>query len=340
MRKNLFLTVPALALAAGSLAACGNEGSGADDGKLSVVAGFYPLAFAAEQVGGDHVAVTDLTPPGEEAHELELKPDQMAEVVDADLVVHLDDFIPSLDKAVEEYASDNALDAAEGQDLLTFDGEIDSHDDHGGEEGHDDHGHEGEEGHDDHGEEEGHEAEEGHDHDHGSVDPHLWLDPTRYAKLGDAIADRLAEIDADNADDYRANAEAFGDDLAELDAKFTESVEGSERDDIVTSHAAFGYLADRYDLDQIAIAGLSPDQEPAPARMAEISDYIKEEGVTTVFFETVASPAVAETVARESGAETATLNPLESLTAEDLDAGDDYFSVMEANLAALEKALN
>ncbi|MEU5874628.1 metal ABC transporter substrate-binding protein [Glycomyces sp. NPDC047369] len=322
MRRSSLLILPIAGLAAaGTLAACGGEG-GSDDGTTGVVAAFYPLAYATEQVGGDNVDVTNLTPAGQEPHDLELAPSDIAAIEEADYVVYLKGFIPELDAAIEEYAADKALDVSTAVETIGYDATQVFEDDHAAEE--------------DHAEEEGEE----HEHDElEGTDPHVWLDPTRYAQIGQAIADGLAGIDDANADDYATAADTFTADLTELDAEFTDGLANRTSDAIVTSHAAFGYLADRYGLTQVAISGLSPDQEPDSQRMADVAHYVEENGITTIFFETLVSPDIADTLAAESGAQTAVLNPLEGLTDEQADAGEDYFTVMRENLAALQTAL-
>ncbi|MEU6861465.1 metal ABC transporter substrate-binding protein [Glycomyces sp. NPDC046736] len=335
MRRSHLILLPVAALAAASLAACGGQG-GSDDGELNIVAAFYPLAYAAERIGGDDVTVTNLTPAGQEPHDLELSPSDIAAIEQADYVVYLGDFIPELDAAIDQYAAGKALDVATAVDTIGYDDTEVFEPDHGEE------GHDHEEG-DEHAEEEhAEEAAEGehsHDDELEGTDPHLWLDPLRYAQIGDAIAAGLADVDDANADLYTAGAEEFTADLTALDTAFTEGLAGRTSDAIVTSHAAFGYLADRYGLTQVAISGLSPDQEPDTQRMAEVADYVTDNGVTTIFFETLASPDIADTLAAETGAATAVLNPLEGLTEDQTIAGDDYFTVMRENLAELQTAL-
>jgi zinc transport system substrate-binding protein len=176
--------------------------------------------------------------------------------------------------------------------------------------------------------------------EHDGSDPHVWLDPERMQALVTAIADGLAEADPDHTAAYERRARALDRRLADLDAEFEAGLADCERDTIVTAHDAFGYLADRYGLEQLAIAGISPDEEPSPARLAELADLARDENVTTIFTETLVSPAVADTLAREAGGlATAVLNPLEGLSDDEAAAGDDYFSVMRANLAALRDAL-
>ncbi|MDP5183707.1 metal ABC transporter substrate-binding protein [Blastococcus sp. BMG 814] len=295
------------------LTGCGDAGTGGGPGErqLSVLAGFYPLQWAAERVGGERVSVTSATPPGAEPHDLELTPQDVAAISEADLVVHVEGFQPGLDEAVASEAADAAWDAGQAADLsLTTTGE-------------DDHAHEGEEEH----------AEEG-----ASVDPHFWLDPTRLADVADALAERLTELDPDGADTYAGNAAALRADLEALDAEVQEALSGCAVDTLVTSHDAFGYLGDRYGLDVVGINGLSPTQEPSAAQLAEITELVADRGITTVYTETLVDPAVAETVAAEAGVETAVLDPLEGLT--DESAGEDYLEVMRANLATLQEGQN
>lgn len=350
MRRQL-LTLPIAGLiAAAALAACADDSDSAD-GEIDVVAGFYPLAFAAEQVGGDRVNVTNLTPAGVEPHDLELAPSDIAEIEQADLVVYLEGFSPALDEAVEEYASDKALEVSEALDLLDYDDteflEEDHGDEHAEEDEHehtdeateDQHAHEGEHTEEATDEAEHTEDEAGHDHDHEAegTDPHVWLDPRRYGAIGELIGGELTGIDTEGDQDFLDGVGDFKAELEALEQEYTEGLADRTSDDIVTSHAAFGYLADRFGLHQIAISGLSPDQEPSSQRMAEIAEYVEEHGVTTIFFETLVPSDIADTIAAETGAETATLNPLEGLT-EDQD-GEDYFSIMRDNLAVLQEAL-
>ncbi|MFC7329823.1 metal ABC transporter substrate-binding protein [Marinactinospora rubrisoli] len=305
-------------------AACGGADGedGGQDAAVTVVTGVYPLQWLAERVGGDHTEVTNLTEPGAEPHDLELTPRQVGTVSGADIVVYIPGLQPAVDEAVAQQASESALDVAGLVELRTATEGADGHD-HGG------HDHGGEE----HGDE-----EHGDAHDEaGGTDPHVWLDPERMATIAEGLADRMAEADAANADAYHANAEQVAAELDELDAAYRDGLAQCASRDLVTSHTAFGYLADRYDLSQVGISGVDPESEPSPARMAEVADLVEEHDVTTIFTETLASPAVAETIAEETGATTAVLDPLEGIT--DRSPGDDYPSVMTANLEALRTAL-
>lgn len=313
-------------------AACGDDGStdaGATGGdeRIRVVASFFPIAEAAESVGGDLVGVTNLTPAGTEPHDLELRPSQVDELQDADLVLYLGQ---GFQPAVEDIAGgrDGSVDLLDGLPLEEGAVELDEHG-HGEEEG------------DEHAEEEGeeHADEEGEEHSDEALDPHFWLDPTLMSQAVDEVEQALAEVAPDEAETFAANADAYRDQLAELDEEFQASLATCERRVIVTSHAAFHYVAKHYDLEQLPIAGLSPESEPAPERLAELADLIADQGVTTVFYETLVAPDVAETLAREAGVDTAVLNPLEGLTEEEVEEGKDYAAVMRDNLGALASAL-
>lgn len=297
-------------LALGAGAGCSSGGAaGADPQRVDVVAAFYPLQFLAERIGGDAVRVTNLAKPGAEPHDLELNPSQVGQVTDAELIVYLKGFQPTVDDAVAQNGGDRAFDVTSVQPLLDATA--------GG------HNHEGEEEH----------AEEGS----GGKDSHVWLDPTRLASIGDQLAQRLGKADADHAADYTARAAALRADLTTLDGEFKQGLATCQRREIVTSHSAFGYLADRYQLDQVGITGLSPDVEPSPQRLAHVIEEAKEHQATTIFFETLVSPKVAETIAGQVGAKTAVLDPIEGLAA---GSNGDYLSVMRTNLQTLRTALS
>jgi zinc transport system substrate-binding protein len=183
--------------------------------------------------------------------------------------------------------------------------------------------------------EEAHSHEEAHSDEEMLNDPHVWLDPERLVVVAKAVAAKLSEVDPDNSETYATNLTAFVEQLEGLDADFTSGLASCERRLIVTSHAAFGYLADAYNLEQEAISGLSPESEPTPKRLNEIGKEAKADGTTTIFFETLASPKVAQTLADDLNISAAVLDPIEGIG-----EGQTYFSIMESNLAALRKALN
>jgi len=269
---------------------CGPGSDGESGGSATIVAAFYPLAYAAEQIGGPQVDVVNLTPPGTEPHDVELSARDVERVRSADVVLYIGSgFQPALEDALEDSQAD-AVDLLEGLRLR-----------------------------------------EGADEDEGlAVDPHVWLDPLRYAEMSDRIGHAFGRPEP--AAKFRAQLES-------LDREYGRALSQCRRREIVTSHAAFGYLAERYRLEQIAITGLSPEAEPTPRKLEDVVEEVRRHGATTVFFETLVSPRLAETVARETGASTAVLNPLEGLTEEELARGEDYFSLMHANLKTLRQAL-
>jgi zinc transport system substrate-binding protein len=258
------------------LAGCGAGGSG---GKNSVVAAFYPLAYAAERIGGPGFHVENLTPPGAEPHDLELTPREVGRIVNASVVLYLSHgFQPAVSKAVEQ-ARGRKVDVLAGLP--------------------------------------------GH-----ANDPHVWLDPLLFARIGTKIGAAL-----------RRPSSGFVADMRKLDEAYRSGLRDCKRREIVTSHAAFGYLAARYGLEQVAITGLAPESEPSPQQLAHVVEVVRRTHATTVFFETLVSPRLAETVAREVGARTAVLDPIEGLTPDEQKRGDDYLTLMRGNLVALRKAL-
>lgn len=331
-----------------ALTACGSDagsapapGDTAGGDPLSVVVGFYPLQYAVERVGGDRVEVTNLTRPGAEPHDAELTPKDVAAVSEADLAVHEKHMQPALDAAVSSENPDKAfdvstvaqLDAPAPEPMFTVGGGEDHAHDHA-HDGHDHDGHEAPTGGTGEAAAPGQESPgDGHDHDHGTMDPHFWLDPVRYVGVAEALSTRLTEIDPEGKATYKANLAALKKDLTSLDQEYRTGLTTCRSRTLVTGHAAFGYLASRYDLTQAAISGLSPESEPDPGRLAAVADYAKKNDVKTIYAETLSSPAVAETVARETGAKTAVLDPIEGLTKD----GTDYLSTMRTNLTTLRE---
>jgi len=301
----------AAALAVALVAGCGTaKGPGSDGAKVEVAAAFYALDYAAQRIGGADVKVTALTKPGVEPHDVELSARKVASVALADLVVHFRGFQPAVDEAVDSQARGRALDVTSAARPLAAAP----------------HEHEGESPVE-HAEHSGETPEE------PAADPHFWLDPQRYADVANAIGAELARVDPDHADGYRARTADFTAELDALDREFSAGLANCRSRELVTSHAAFGYLADAYDLHQEGITGLSPEAEPSPAALARIARFVEDEGVRTIYAETLVSRDVSDTLARESGARVAVLDPIEGLT--DESAGDDYFEVMRANLSTL-----
>jgi zinc transport system substrate-binding protein len=255
-----------------------------------IVAAFYPVAFAAAEISGRPASVVDLTPSGAEPHDIELKPSDVARIGKARLVLY---FGAGFQPAVEKAVATThvrSIDLLAGQRLA---------------------------------------AERGED-GAPTLDPHVWLDPERYAQIARVIGHALGR---------ERSARLFGARLRRLDAAYGRGLEHCSRRTIVTSHAAFGYLARRYGLRQLALEGLTPEAEPSPRALTELIHAVQRSGATTVFFETLASPKLAETVARNAHVETAVLDPIEGLTPDAISHGATYFSVMLANLRALRAAL-
>jgi zinc transport system substrate-binding protein len=301
-----FIAVLVVVFVAGACAdGEGGKAAGAD-GRPQVVAGFYPLFEAAQRVGGDRVDVVNLTPAGTEPHDLELTPRQVDRIEGADIVVFLGaGFQPGVED-VAERAEGEAIDALEGLTLMP----------------------ESQEG-----------GEAGGEHAGDGMDPHVWLDPGLLGRLVERVEAGLVKADPAGEAIYARNSAAYRRELGLLDDEFGRRLTGCPRRVLVTAHAAFGYLARRYGVTQEAIAGLSPESEPDPERLAELTELVRSTGTTTVFTETLVSPKVAETLAREAGVTTAVLNPIEGLTQKELDAGETYASVMRDNLDTLVKAL-
>ena len=271
---------------------------------VQVTVGFYPYEFVASRVGGDDATVVNLTEPGAEPHDLELSPRQVAAVGESDLVVYSKGFQPAVDEAVEQQAADRALDVLTAVELR---------------------------------ESAEHEGEEpaGEEHADEGADPHVWLDPVRLATIAGAVADELAERAPAKAEGFRARAAELKAELTALDAELRSGLDSCARTQVVTSHDAFGYLTEAYGLEQVALSGLSPDADPSPNRLAEIAALAKASGVTTVFFEELVSPKVAQSLAREVGARATVLSPLEGAP----ETGD-YLSAMRTNLTVLRTALD
>ncbi|MBT2391710.1 zinc ABC transporter substrate-binding protein [Streptomyces sp. ISL-1] len=324
VRRLIPTTAAAGAVALGLMAvsACSSSDAaagGKNGDKLKVVASFYPMQYLAEQIGGDHVSVSTLTKPGVEPHDLELGPRQTAELNEAGYILYLKGIQPAADKAIAQSEAKNKVDAATLTKL-----------EHHGTEGGHSHG----------GEEPGHE-EPGHDEhaheDEAGADPHIWLDPVKYSEVAKGVGKSLEKADPDHAADYRKNTDELVKKLNGLNAKFQQGLKNTATKTFITTHSAFGYLAERYGLDQEGIAGLDPESEPSPARIKELQDVAKKDKVSTVFFETLASDKTAKTLAKDAGLKTDVLDPLEGIT--DKSKGRDYLEVMDSNLAALQKAL-
>lgn len=306
MTRNMVNVVTILLLAPilAAILLGGCRGSEQGQGGVRVMASFYPLYEATRQVGGEKASVQSLVPAGTESHDFEPTPKDTAALFNARMVVYNGArFEPWLDRLLSELKEKGILlvEATNGIDLLQMPGEDDPA--------------------------------------RKVPDPHIWLDPVLMQSVVTAVRDAYIQVDPAGRASYEANTAAYNAKLEALHRKYQQELQGYTRRTIVTSHAAFSYLAKRYDLEMVAVAGLSPIDEPTPQQLARITNLARERGIKVIFFETLVSPQLAQTIAREVGAETEVLNPLEGLTRDEIRAGKDYITVMEENLANLKKAL-
>ncbi|NLA37571.1 MAG: zinc ABC transporter substrate-binding protein [Actinobacteria bacterium] len=288
----------AAALAFGATA-CGDTSSDGPNGAadITIVTGFYPAQFLADSLLGDsgtNVDVVNLTPPGAEPHHLELTPDDVIRLAEADLVITLDGFQHAVDEAIEEARPAAVIDLAPAADLTTKAGS-------------------------------------------DGLDYHFWLDTTRYGRVASTLAERLTELIPAEADAIAANLATLLTTLDAVDTAYRDGLAACEQELIVTGHTAFGYLAQRYGLVERGIAGLEPEDEPSANALADLATLVNDNGVTTIFFETLTSPDIAKTLAAETGANTNVLDPIEGVSNDS--RGGDYVAIMNSNLEALRAGL-
>jgi len=299
----------------------GQPAAGGESQKLKLYTSIYPLEYISKRIGGDHVEVTNLVPAGVEPHDFEPTAKDIVALSDANLFVYNGSgFELWVDKAVEglDKAKTTVVNTTEGLHLLPA--EAAAHEEHG------------------EGSESATETESGHEH--GAYDPHVWLDPILLKAQAEKVKHALVEKDQAHRADYEKNFARLAADLDKLDQEFKDMVAKAGNKEFMVAHSAFGYMAHRYGLEQIAISGISPADEPSPGEMKELVEHVKEHNIKYVLFETLVSPKVAEVIAREAGVKTATLNPLEGLTREEAAAGKDYLSIMRENLETLRTALH
>ena len=313
--NRLSALVCACTLSLSLLTGCGTQpaDTAAGDGRLRVLTSFYPMYDFACKIGGDCIDVTNMVPSGTEPHDWEPSTNDLKNLEKADVFIYNGaDMEPWADDLLVSRSDTlRVVEASENVELRTTDGEHE-------------HAHEHEDA----------------DHHHGDFDPHVWLDPENAKIEMEAIRYALCAADPENSTVFQSNYEKYAAELDALDAEFREKLAPLPNRTIVVAHEAFGYLCDAYGLTQVGIEGLSPDSEPDPGRMAEVIDFVREHSISTIFFEELVSPKVAEAIASETGAQAKMLSPLEGLSDEQAAAGADYFSVMHDNLAALMEALN
>lgn len=277
-------------------------------GTLSVVASFYPIQYFAKRVGGDLVSVYNPVPPGAEPHDLELSPRSIAQIQKADVFLYLGQgFQPAIDRALDTIKGAHmvAKDVSDGVPRIPAS------------------------------------AEDGISRSAraSAPDPHIWLDPVYAQTMVGNIAQAFSQADPAHKTEYMADAAKAQVELSALNDEYKATLSNCKRNEIITSHAAFAYLARRYGLKQVPIAGLSPEAEPNPARLQEIIQFARQHDAKYIFFETLVDPRVAQLVAREIGAQTLVLNPIEALTADQIKAGQNYMSLMREDLTNLKLAL-
>lgn len=340
MNINRLFSTSALTLSL-ILAGCGNSETvnkyenKAENDTLTVYTTIYPLEDFTKKIGGDFVEVKSIYPPNVDAHSFEPSTKDMISLANSDLFIYtgvgIDGFAEKASESLKK-ESVTILESGEGIDLLESTHE-------------DEHNHEGESaesaGHDEH-KDENAEAE-GHDeeaHNHGNYDPHLWLDPIRSIELANNIKNSLIDLMPEHTTDFENNFNQLKAELEKLDQEFKTTIENSKTKYILVAHAAYGYWEERYGIEQIAISGLSPTQEPSQKELQNIIEESTEHNIHYVIFEQSVSPKVAKIIQEELGAESLTLHNLESMTEEDIKQNEDYFSIMRKNLQTIKKALN
>src|SRR5258708_6867496 len=269
--------------------------------KLQVAASFYPLYFLASSIGGDKVAVINITPAGAEPHDYEPTAEDIAHIENSRILI-LDG------TGLEAWGSNiqKNIDLKKTNIIVTGQGLI---------------------------------TRTVMENGKNVTDPHIWLDPKLAKVMSDKITTGFTQADPVNKDYYLANENKLKDKLDELDIAFRNGLKSCAKKDIITSHAAFGYLAAEYGLNQVSISGLSPDAEPSSKQLIDIANFAKKNNIKYIFFESLVSPKLSETIAREVGAQTLVLNPIEGLTNDEIDAGKNYFTEMKNNLKNLQTAL-
>lgn len=315
----MLLVLAVMLMAGVVLSGCGNGEDLYMEGKVNIVTSFYPLYDFAVKIGGAHVQVYNLIPTGVEPHDWTPKAKDMKNIIQADMFIYngagfegwVHNFLGSLD-------ADNGpmiVEASRGVELI--------HTQHDHDEQSDEHDHD----HDNEG------------HHHSDIDPHTWLSPKQAQVIAANVKNALVQVDPDHASEFEANYKTVQEQLQRIDDQLNMITEHASRRTIFVSHESFGYLARDYGLKQVGIMGLSPDAEPTPQRLKEIRKLAEEQDVKYILFEELTTPKLAETIAKSLGIGTLILNPIEGLTDEQQQAGEDYFSIMKQNLSTLEQAL-
>lgn len=289
-----------------------------DEKKISVYTSFYAMYDFTKKIGGNKINLTNLVPAGTEPHDWEPTPKDIANLGKADVLVYNGAGMEGwIDKVLKSLNNKKLVVVEASKDLKLLKNEHEDVDEQKDE----------------------NKGKKEDDHEDLEYDPHVWLNPMLAKKQMEVIKDALVTADPSNKDYYGKNYADNAKKIDELDKEYKETVSKFKKKEIVVAHQAFGYICDAYGLKQVAIEGLTADSEPSPAKMAEIVKFAKENNVKYIFFEELVSPKVAEAIAKEVGAKTEALNPLEGLEEDDIKAGKEYFSVMKDNLEALKNAL-
>ncbi len=307
MIKKLPIIISFLLIAL--LTACSTEDATQND-NIQIYTTVYPLQYFAERIGEEHVSVKSIYPPGSDEHTFDPTQKDMIALADADLFFYIGLGLEGFVDNAKETLNNEHVQMIATADAITEDMLVQNDEDH----------------HD-------------HDHDHGDLDPHVWISPVLSDALAYSIKEALIEASPENKAQFEENFEALRDDLLGLDRKFINMAAEAPSKTFFVSHAAFGYLADTYGLEQIAIAGLNSQSEPSQKELAQLLDYAREKNVRYVLFEQNISSKLTKVIQNEIGAESLILHNLGVLTTEDIKNGEDYFSLMEHNLNTLEKAL-
>ncbi|MEW6874787.1 metal ABC transporter substrate-binding protein [Trueperella pyogenes] len=326
MRNKLLPLIFASALALSACTSTPNNAasSSAPADKLKVTTSFYPLTYLTEKIGGERVSVTDLTPPGADAHGVELSPKEVAALSESHLVLYVAKLSPAIDDAIKA-SGVSALNIGDHVNLLPFD-----------KLGGDPHGHATEPAGHDH-DHDGHDHDHhGHGHDHGTHDSHFWTDPSRMILAADEIAHQLTHLDKAHKDTYEANAQAVKAEIKGLvDELANVNVKQCRTDSFLVSHKAFAYLALESGLHQIGIAGFDPEIEPSPARIREIQELVKEHKIDTVFATSDGEMKTAKAIGQEADLKVEILDP----AATQRDPKMDYVDVMKHNIKLLRSSM-
>jgi len=284
-------------------------------GKIKVMTTIYPVYEFTSKVGGDKIEVSMLVAPGVEPHDWEPTAQDLIKIRSGKLFLYHGTGLEPIDKILNKdvMGEIKTVEISKGIQALTRNVDADDEEDH--------------------------KKAGDKEHQENKLDPHIWLDPVYAQQEVNNIAEALAAIDPQNADYYKNNAANYNKELALLDQDYKTGLANLAHKDIITSHSAFAYLANRYNLQQVGIMGLSPDAEPTPDKMVKVVNFCREHSIKYIFFESLVSPKLSETIAKATSAELLVLNPIESLTNDEKKQGKDYISIMHENLVNLQKAL-